>query len=419
MGNITIVVGAQWGDEGKGKWIDILSKGADLVARYQGGNNAGHTLYVDGKKIVLHQIPSGIFQEGITCAITAGVVVNPVEFVKELDEVGKFTPVTPERLWVSARAHVITPWNIHVDAKRETSTDKPIGTTKRGIGPTYCEKAARVGLRLGHYIDYRVRKEWITRMCSANKDFDTFYKDNLWMWEQFSEAASKLGDFVCDAETKVRKEIEKGKKLLMEGAQGALLDLDHGTYPFVTSSSTSAGGAIASLGLPPKQVDNIFGIAKAYVTRVGEGPMPTELKDEIGKQMAQKGNEFGATTGRPRRCGWLDAVALKYSVKLNGFDGIVLNKFDIMSGLKEVKLAVAYEHPKLGRVEDFPWDDRVLSACKPVWQSFEGWDAIPKHGKIDELPEAAKIYIAGVEKAIECPVTMVGTGVNRMDALYR
>ncbi len=419
MGNVTIIVGAQWGDEGKGKWIDILADNADIVARYQGGNNAGHTLYVDGEKVVLHQIPSGIFQGKIS-VLSAGVVINPSQLLQEIKKVSPYCTLTPSSLWLSARSHIITPWHIYLDSKTEEESDTPIGTTKRGIGPTYAEKANRTGLRLGDYIDVDRRRTWIHFMTKRFPTFEQHLKDHQELWEEFHQSASALAAFVCDAETRLRHEVFKGKQLLLEGAQGALLDINHGTYPYVTSSSTAAGGAFASIGLSPRAIKNIYGVAKAYLTRVGEGPFPTELFDNDGKNLAEKGREFGATTGRPRRCGWLDGVALKYCREVNGMDGIILNKIDILTGFDELKIAVAYEHPELGEIKDFPWNFAVLNECKPIYKTMEGWrEELPDTGKISDLPPAALAYIAEIERIIGGPISHVGTGVNRGDALFR
>lgn len=419
MGQVSILVGAQWGDEGKGKWIDILSKDAQVIARYQGGNNAGHTLYVDGEKIVLHQIPSGIFQGQTQLAITAGVVVNPPEFVKELAKVQNRVKLTPERLWLSARAHVITPWHMHIDGWREQNTTKPIGTTKKGIGPTYADKTNRIGLRLGEYIQPAMLNEWLEQMRRTMTGFAEWEVAHAEAWQEFAAAAATLKPFVCDAEQRLRDAIDAKQKIILEGAQGALLDINHGTYPYVTSSSTSAGGAIAGIGFAPRQVEKIYGVAKAYVTRVGEGPMPTELKDATGQHIATKGREFGATTGRPRRCGWLDAVALRYAVQVNGIDALILNKLDILTGLDEIKIATAYEHPRLGRIHDYPWDTTVLAACSPVYVSCPGWKQELPMGQPDaKLPGEVLNYIDAIEEFVRCPITMIGTGVNREDAVF-
>ena len=422
QGGITIVVGAQWGDEGKGKWIDWIAGGADIVARYQGGNNAGHTLYIKGQKVVLHQVPSGIFHAGQTCVLAAGVVINPGELVRETAKVAPYAKVTPDNLWLSARAHVITPWHVATDgrreAQREASSGSAIGTTRRGIGPTYSDKTARSGLRLGDYVNTQARKNWIATMASASEEFARNLETNASDWAAFAAAAQQLAPFVCDAEARVRAAAANGKKILMEGAQGTLLDLDHGTFPFVTSSSTIAAGACASLGIPPRAVSGIYGIAKAYLTRVGAGPFPTELTDQTGDAIRERGQEFGATTGRPRRCGWFDAVAMRYAQDVNGFDGVILNKFDILSGMDELKIAVAYEHPELGRIDQFPWDPEVLAACKPVYKTFKGWHGeLPKQGGIESLPEAAREYIKAIEQSSGIKVVAAGTGPGRDEAL--
>ncbi len=414
------MIGAQWGDEGKGKWVDILAESADFVVRFQGGNNAGHTLFIDGVKTVLHQIPSGILRQRQRCALSAGVVVNPVALVDEMRAIESKADVRPERLMISARAHVITPWSIHCDGLSEEQRQQPIGTTKRGIGPTYAMKAARSGLRLGHYINKEARTAWSKERCNDTPGFEQHYLNHRDQWQGFEDSAEIIAPYVCDAEHELRIAIAAGQTILLEGAQGALLDIDHGTYPFVTSSSTAAGGALASLGFAPQRIGSIYGVSKAYVTRVGSGPFPTELSDDVAKHMSSKGKEFGATTGRPRRCGWLDAVALRYAVSVNGLSGVILNKLDILSGLAEVKIATAYQHPSLGRIAHFPWDATILSECTPVYQSFPGWsEELPTRGKISDLPAAAQHFITAVEESIGTPITMVGTGVNRGDGLMR
>jgi adenylosuccinate synthase len=421
--SVQILVGAQWGDEGKGKWIDYLTENVDLVVRYQGGNNAGHTLYVDNKKIVLHLLPSGVLHQGRKGALAAGVVVNPSKLLEEFADVKSKFPevnITPDNLWLSGRCHVITPWHIEVDTNRESATKTPLGTTKRGIGPTYADRAHRTGLRLGHYVDGARRAQWIATQVESIPEFAAFYKANPKLWQEFDAAANKLAGFVCDAEHRIREAAKNGTKVLIEGAQGALLDLDHGTYPFVTSSSTTAGGACQSIGLPPQMVGDTIGIAKAYLTRVGTGPFPTELHDQTGKTLQEKGHEFGATTGRPRRCGWLDAVALRYAVDINGLDGMVLNKFDILSEFPEVKLCVAYKHPKLGELKQVPWDSEVMEECEPVYKTFKGWQGnLSICKKYEDLPTEARDFITAVESEIGCPVRYVGVGPARSEAIYR
>lgn len=417
--NVTVLIGAQWGDEGKGKWIDVLAAKSDLVVRYQGGNNAGHTLYVNGEKFVLHQIPSGVFHPLQKNALSAGVVINPGQLVVEIEKLKGKVTLTPERLWLSGRAHVITPWHIHLDEQKEASAKKPIGTTKRGIGPTYSEKAARTGLRLGHYVDAAARADWINTMKDSAPGFTTHYNGSPEVWQTFIAAAERLQPFVCDAESKIRAMANAGKMVLLEGAQGSLLDIDHGTYPYVTSSSTGVGGACQSIGLATKLITRSIGIAKGYVTRVGEGPFPTELFDATGKTIAEKGKEFGATTNRPRRCGWFDAVAIRYVVAVNGLDGIVMNKLDILSGIGDIKVAIAYKHPVLGELTEFPWDTRLLSQIEPVYQTFPGWNEdITGITEMAKLPINCRKYIAAVEELCRTKVLMVGTGPNRTDTVF-
>ena len=418
MNHVSIVVGAQWGDEGKGKWVDVLAAKSDIVARYQGGNNAGHTIWISGTKYVLHQIPSGVFQKGLVSAMAAGVVIHPVGLVNEIEKMQSSVAISPESLWISARAHVITPWHVHLDGARESTASTPIGTTKKGIGPTYSEKANRTGLRMGQYAKSEARQSWVNAMLESDHKFREHFNANQPAWDEFHAAAAKISGFVCDVETRLRKAISAGKRVLLEGAQGTLLDLDHGTYPFVTSSSTCASGACTSIGLPPKAISNIYGIAKAYVTRVGAGPFPTELLDLVGAEIAKKGHEFGATTGRPRRCGWFDAVAFRYSAAVNGFDGVIVNKMDILTGFPELKICVKYRHPTLGDLEDFPWDAEVLAKCEPVYETFPGWNQeIPKSGTFEEMPENARKYISAIEHHTGTRVMWVGTGPGRDEML--
>jgi adenylosuccinate synthase len=419
MTNVTIVVGAQWGDEGKGKWIDFLAGDADLVARFQGGNNAGHTLYVRGERVVLHQIPSGIFNDEKISATTAGVVINPVQLMTEIKRVLNYTAVNPEKLWLSARSHVITPWHVYLDTQFEESSKSPIGTTKRGIGPTYADKANRTGLRLGDYINPIKLHAWISQRVELEPKFKIFYEKEKSQWTEFAAAAAEIAPFVCDSETRIRQKVREGKRVLLEGAQAALLDIDHGTYPYVTSSSTTAGGGIASLGIAPKRVGAVYGVAKAYLTRVGEGPVPTELTDSIGEELRRKGHEYGSTTNRPRRCGWFDAVAMAYAAEVNGFDGIFLNKMDILTGFPTLKIAVAYRHPKLGIMREFPSDLEILAEVTPVYEEYPGWtSAIPTSGLISSMPKEAVAYVRAIEKHSGVKVLRIGSGPNRDHALW-
>lgn len=412
--SLAILIGAQWGDEGKGKWIDYLAKDADLICRFQGGNNAGHTIYVQDVKVVLHQLPSAPFHPNTKLMLGANVVVNPVQLVSELERLKPLVTLNPDKVWLSDRAHVISPWNIHCDEKRESASQQPVGTTKRGIGPTYSDKMNRISITLSQYINPSLQEAWIKKRCDEDQEFLNFYQAHPQIWQDFKAAAQTLAPYVCSAEARLRKAISQKQNIILEGAQGTLLDICHGTYPFVTSSSTIAGGAIASLGFNPRAVTSIIGIAKAYTTRVGEGPFTTELKDEVGAALAKRGMEFGATTGRPRRCGWFDAVAMRYAVGVNGIDSLYLNKMDILSGMDELKIAVAYEHPTLGRLEDFPSDLDVLTQCRPVYESFKGWkEELARSGSSAQFPKAARDYLKAIEESSHVKIAAIGTGPRR------
>ncbi len=413
MAQVTILVGTQWGDEGKGKWCDIFSQDMDLVARFQGGNNAGHTLYVEGQKIVLHQIPSGIFHKGKKFALGPGVVINPGQLLDEIDSVEKIRGrIEPESLWLSDKAHIITPWHIYQDGLAEEKN--PVGTTKRGIGPAYTDKSSRLGLRLGDYIDDSRRLKWVEKRCSLDEDFAAHVQSYSEEWETFHASAQGVQHFVNSADHEIREAIYRDEKVLLEGAQGSLLDIDHGTFPYVTSSSTTVGGAVASIGFDPRLIQKVWGIGKVYMTRVGDGPFPTELFDEVGALMGQKGKEFGATTKRPRRCGWYDAVAMRFVAKVNGLDGLLLNKLDILSGFPKLKIAKAYCHPTHGNLTDFPANHLELAKCTPVYHECEGWSE-PLDGcktKAD-LPRQAQEYLAMIEEFSQTPIHAVGIGPGR------
>ena len=419
MSRADIVVGAQWGDEGKGKWVHRMACNYELVVRFQGGNNAGHTVYHRGQKVVLHHLPSAVLYPQVTCALTAGMVINPIALAQELRELATHVQLTPARLWISASAHVITPWHIRQDQGREREQAKPIGTTGRGIGPAYSTRALRCGLRMADYIDKTRRAKWCAQM-QREPQFALSQREDNDAWENFTRVASCLRPHVCAAEAQVRHKIRANAAVLFEGAQGVLLDISCGTYPYVTSSSTLAAAALCSVGFAPRACGKIYGIAKAYLTRVGNGPFPSELHDDTAALLRERGAEFGATTQRTRRVGWLDCVALRYAQELNGFDGLVLNKLDILSGLPAVKLCVAYEHPELGRLLVFPGDYRILEKCQPVWEEYEGWAAaIPTRGSIAELPSAALAFVQRIESLAECKVIGVGTGIAAEDFLVR
>jgi adenylosuccinate synthase len=381
--NIT-VIGTQFGDEGKGKIIDFLAEKADVIARFNGGNNAGHTIKVNDKTTILHLIPSGILHNGKINIIGNGVVVDPKVLMQEIEDLrNKGVKVTPDNLVLSENAHVILENHIKEDKEK----NKHLGTTSRGIGPAYTDKIARAGLRVIDYI---------------NKD------------DEFSK---KISPFVKNTTLLINNLIDKNKKVLFEGAQGTLLDIDHGTYPYVTSSNTISGGVCLGLGIGPKNVGNVIGIAKAYITRVGAGPLPTELKDEVGKQIQDIGKEFGATTGRARRCGWFDALIGKYAVMVNGLDTIALTKLDVLSGLEKIKICISYKH-KNKIIKDFSSNVEILENCEPIYEEMPGWkEKLDNINKFNDLPENAKKYIKRIEELMEIPVCIVSIGPERNQTL--
>ncbi|MCB9229316.1 MAG: adenylosuccinate synthase [Deltaproteobacteria bacterium] len=418
MSQITILIGAQWGDEGKGKWIDYLGQDHDIIARFQGGNNAGHTLYVDGEKVVLHQIPSGIFHPGKIAALLSGVVINPAELCKEIQMIAEKVQLNPENFLISEKSHVITPYHIRADQLSESSLNRPIGTTKRGIGPAYTDRSQRSGLLMSEFCNPESRKQWIQARRTESPLFRQSWEEDQNLWKEFESSATMLAPFICPVEARIRRQLSEGTRLLLEGAQGTLLDLSHGTYPYVTSSHTIASGATTSLGIDPRRVQRIIGIAKAYVTRVGEGPFPTELHDEDGRLLSRQGNEFGATTNRPRRCGWLDTVAMRYAAEVNGFDEIFMNKLDILSAFDKISIATHYHHPQLGDINTFPEDSRILSGCVPVFRSLPGWkQELKTEGTFADLPQEAQNFIREAEQLCQVPITMAGVGSGRNDYL--
>jgi len=423
MANV-VVVGAQWGDEGKGKVVDIYTEHADDVVRYQGGNNAGHTLVVDGEKTILHLIPSGILHEGKRCIIGSGVVLDPEVFIMEitrLKEKGRLKD--DSALLVSESVHIIMPYHKRIDLAREAkSGDKKIGTTGRGIGPTYEDKIGRRGIRLMDLLDpeifarklreYLEEKNFILEKMFGEEPltFDEVYKT-------YSGYADILRKYVANTSLILHKDIEAGKKLLFEGAQGTLLDVDHGTYPFVTSSSTCVGGACTGTGVSPREIHEIIGISKAYVTRVGSGPFPTELLDADGEKLRQAGNEFGSTTGRPRRCGWFDAMVVRFAVRVNGLTGVALTKLDVLNDFDTIKICTGYTHE--GKpVEDLPANLAVFEKCQPVYEEMPGWKCdISAARRFEDLPERARQYVHRLEELTGCPIVLVSVGPGRDETM--
>ena len=415
------VLGAQWGDEGKGKIVDLLTPRFDIVARYQGGHNAGHTVYVNGTKFVLRLIPSGILHPGVVCLIGNGVVVDPQALFAEVDELGRNGIHVDGRLFVSDKAHLILPYHRDLDLLSEARRgERKIGTTSRGIGPAYEDKIARRGIRVGDLDDPKGLEQSIRDNVSAR---NRLVQDSTMEWEsvldQVQEIGKRLAPTVRDVSLLLAEAFASGKSVLFEGAQGTLLDIDHGTYPYVTSSNASIGGVCTGLGVGPRAIDGVMGVVKAYTTRVGEGPLPTELHDDMGKRLRDSGNEYGAVTGRPRRCGWYDAVAVRYGVRVNGLNALALTKMDVLDGLEQVQICTAY---RLGdrTITEFPSDMRQLADCVPVYESHPGWTE-PTQGvrRFADLPENAKRYIKRLEDVSGAPAALVSTGSERHDTILR
>jgi adenylosuccinate synthase len=422
---VTVIVGVQWGDEGKGKIVDMLSERVDIVARYQGGANAGHTVVVGSEQYILHLIPSGVLRDGKVCVIGSGVVLDPEAFLSEVEELESRGFKIKGSLFISGRAHLIMPYHKKIDAAAESRSKKgKIGTTGRGIGPAYSDKASRIGLRVGDLFrpDYfRTRMERAVEQ--KNILFDQLYKEEQVdldeIFEQYAVYAEKLKDFTADTGSILRKALADGKNILAEGAQGTMLDIDHGTYPYVTSSQSISGGACIGLGIPPSAITEVIGIMKAYTTRVGEGPFPTELNDSIGKKLRDDGGEYGATTGRPRRCGWLDTVVGRYSVGINGITGIAFTKLDVLDDFDEIKICVSYKID--GKtVTEMPEETVSLDKVEPVYETMPGWKSSTRDAdNFERLPDKAKRYIARVEELIDAPISIVSTGVSRAATIIR
>ena len=415
------VLGAQWGDEGKGKIVDLLSPQFQLVARYQGGHNAGHTVYVDGTKFVLRLIPSGILHPAVRCVIGNGVVVDPVALFAEVDELERVGIRVDGRLFVSDKAHVILPYHRDLDLYAESRRgDRKIGTTSRGIGPAYEDKTARRGIRVGDLLDRARLASLVQERVAARNALVTesvLSADEV--LAQTLTLAERLRPMVRDVSWMLADAMRQGQTVLFEGAQGTLLDVDHGTYPYVTSSSASIGGVCTGLGVGPKAIGAVLGVLKAYTTRVGEGPFPTELHDAIGQRLRDNGHEYGAVTGRPRRCGWYDAVAARYGVRINGLDAVALTKLDVLDGFESLQICTGY---RVGDavIEEFPADPAVLAAATPVYETMPGWQQ-PTAGvrRYEDLPSAARNYIARLEALTGVPAALVSTGSDRFDTILR
>ena len=416
-----VVLGAQWGDEGKGKIVDLLTPHFSIVGRYQGGHNAGHTVYVNGTKFVLRLIPSGVLHAGVTCVIGNGVVIDPQALFAEIDELTKHGIDVAGRIVVSDKAHLILPYHRDLDLLSEARRgERKIGTTSRGIGPAYEDKIARRGIRVGDLNDPTGLEQNVRDNVTAR---NRLVQDSTMDWKpvlaQLLADAERIRPMMRDVSVMLTQAMAAGQSILFEGAQGTLLDIDHGTYPYVTSSNASVGGVCTGLGIPPRAIGRVLGVAKAYTTRVGEGPLPTELTGEMGNRLRESGNEYGAVTGRPRRCGWYDAVAVRYGVRINGLDGLALTKLDVLDGLERIDICTSYRCG--GRtLTEFPSDMGQLSACEPVYESMPGWTT-PTAGvrSFDALPDAARKYIARLEDVTGVRAAIVSTGSERHDTILR
>jgi adenylosuccinate synthase len=415
------VLGAQWGDEGKGKIVDLLTRHFSIVARYQGGHNAGHTVYAGGRKFVLRLLPSGILHDGITCVIGNGLVVDPQALFSEIDELSSAGIAVGDRLIISDKAHLILPYHRELDLLSEARRgERRIGTTSRGIGPAYEDKIARRGVRVGDLANTESLTAAVQQNVAAR---NRLIADSTMDWRQvldeLTTAWARMKPWVTDVSLFLHRAREAGRSIMFEGAQGTLLDIDHGTYPYVTSSNATVGGVCTGLGIGPKAIDGVLGVAKAYTTRVGEGPLPTELTGELGNRLRETGQEFGAVTGRPRRCGWYDAVAVRYAVRVNGLDALALTKLDVLDGLAELKVCTAYRC-RGATLTEMPGDLAQLAACEPVYETLTGWSA-PSAGVRDfeKLPREARSYIGRLEEITGVPAAVISTGSAREDTIVR
>jgi adenylosuccinate synthase len=415
----TVIVGAQWGDEGKGKIVDLLAQDSDVVCRYQGGPNAGHTIIAEGETFKIRQIPSGVVA-GKTCVIGAGCVVDPEVFLGEVDDL-ESRGYTTSDVHLSGEAHLIMPWHVAIDGASERRLGKlQIGTTRRGIGPCYADKAMRLGIRAQDLLDAKILRQKIeTALAEKNLWLERVYGVEPLELEELAarleRCAERIRPFIADTSLLVDRALKDGKSVLLEGAQGTLLDLDHGTYPFVTSSSTVAANAATGVGIGPNRIDSVLGVTKAYVTRVGEGPFPTEIEGPDQHRVRELGGEFGTVTGRERRCGWLDLVALRYAVRLNGITSLALTKLDVLSHFAEIPVCTRYRLPDGTESKEFPAHQSDFHHARPVYETLAGWE----EPLDDELPAAARAYVEFVERELEVEVSLIGTGAERERVVAR
>lgn len=419
-----VVLGMQWGDEGKGKIVDLFTPSFDVVSRSQGGHNAGHTVYVNGKKIVLHLIPSGILHPNKLCMIGNGVVFDPKAFLKEIAELGELGVNVGENIVVSKNAHLILPYHSAWEKVcEERMGTRKIGTTMRGIGPAYVDKMARCGIRVGDLLNESLLKEKIELNVAEKNIFLAHFGapviDPEKTFDEYAGYTAEIGAYIKDVSLVLNERLKAGQSVLFEGAQGALLDIDHGTYPFVTTSNSTVGGVCTGLGISPDKIDAVIGIAKAYTTRVGEGAFPTEIHNEWGQYLREKGKEFGATTGRPRRCGWFDAVAISYACRLNGLSSIALTKSDVLDGVDEILICVGYKY-KGTVMKNFPTESWILDKVEPQYEAYKGWSvSVTQNTEFKTLPQEFKDYISRIEDLVETQVSIVSTGVERHETIFR
>ncbi len=418
------VVGVQWGDEGKGKIVDLLTPAFSIVARYQGGHNAGHTVFIDGRKFVLHLVPSGILHPGVTCVIGNGVVVDPLALFRELDELDSLGIDTTNRVLVSERAHVILPYHRDLEAAAEAAcSDRRIGTTSRGIGPSYEDKTGRRGIRIIDLADHRsdgaLASALAANVAARNQACGGDPVDWRALHAELAAAWKRLAPLVADVSLFLENSMKSGQRVLFEGAQGTMLDIDHGTYPFVSSSNGSVGGACTGLGIGPRWIGGVLGIVKAYTTRVGEGPLPTELHGDFGDALRESGQEYGASTGRPRRVGWFDSVVARYAVRVNGLDTLALTKLDVLDGLDEIHVCTGYQCDNR-RLTDLPSDTNALASVTPEYETWPGWKQ-PTAGlrTFADLPAQARRYVGRLEELSGAPISIVSTGSDRSDTIIR
>jgi adenylosuccinate synthase len=415
------VLGAQWGDEGKGKIVDLLTPHFSIVARYQGGHNAGHTVYAGGRKFVLRLLPSGILHDGIKCVIGNGVVVDPQALFAEIDELEAAGVRIGDRLLISDKAHLILPYHRELDLLSEARRGEgKIGTTKRGIGPAYEDKIARRGVRVGDLANADSLAEAVQHNVAArNRLIAESTMDWRQVIEDLNQAWARMRRWVTDVSLCLAQARKDGQSIMYEGAQGTLLDIDHGTYPYVTSSNATIGGVCTGLGVGTRAIDGVLGVAKAYTTRVGEGPLPTELTGELGNRLRESGQEFGAVTGRPRRCGWYDAVAVRYAVRVNGLDALALTKLDVLDGLPELQLCTGYRC-RGAVLTEMPGDVAQLAACEPVYETLRGWSKPTRSARrYEDLPREAQAYISRIEEVTAVPAAILSTGSGREDTIIR